>query len=83
MTDDFVRREFNIITWVEFMEPYNVMYIPEQLTDRKSIDFSNVKQENMFLKDYEQKFIQLESCARGEKVCVNKFVWGLRFILKD
>lgn len=28
---NFIRREFNTITWAEFMEVFNVRYFPEQL----------------------------------------------------
>ena len=41
----------------------------------------------MTVREYEQKFIQLERFAPGlcatEKVRTSKFVWGLRFALKD
>ena len=44
LRSDFVDREFNTITWEEFMEVFNVKYFPEQLRDKKSRDFSNLKQ---------------------------------------
>ena len=87
LRSDFVDREFNTITWEEFMEVFNVKYFPEQLRDQKSKDFSNLKQGELSVRDYEQKFIQLERFAPGlcanEKARANKFVWGLRFTLKD
>ena len=83
----FVGREFNSISWGEFMDVFNVKYYPEQIREQKSREFSNLKQEEMTVRDYEQKFIQLERFALGlcstEKSHANKFLWGLRFALKD
>ena len=63
------------------------MYYPEQLREQKSREFSNFKQGEITVWDYEQKFIQLERFSPGlcttEKVRANKFLWGLRFALKD
>ena len=47
LRSDFVDREFNTITWEEFMEVFNVKYFLEQLRDKKSRDFSNLKQGDM------------------------------------
>ena len=84
---NFVGREFNTITWEEFIDVFNVMYYPEQLREQKSREFSNLKQGEMTVRDYEQKFIQLERFSLGicttEKARANKFLWRLQFALKD
>ena len=83
----FAGREFHTITWEEFIDVFNVMSYPEQLREQKSREFSNLKQGEMTVRDYEQKFIQLERFSPGlcttEKAQANKFLWGLRFALKD
>ena len=82
----FAGREFHTITCEEFIDVFNVMYNPEQLREEKSREFSNLKRE-LTIRDYEQKFIQLERFSPGicttEKARANKFLWGLRFTLKD
>ena len=69
------------------MDVFNVKYYLEQIREQKSREFSNLKQGEMNVWDYEHKFIQLERFALGlcatEKTCANKFLWGLRFALKD
>ena len=69
------------------MDVFNVKYYPEHIRDQKSREFSNLKQGEMTVRDNEQKFIQLERFALGlcttEKSLANKFLWGLRFALKD
>ena len=84
---NFVGREFNTISWGEFMDIFNVKYYLEQIREQKSREFSNLKQGEMTVRDYEQKFIQLERFAPGlcttERARANKFLWGLRFGLKD
>ena len=70
-----------------FIDVFNVMYYPEQLREQKSREFSNLKQGELTVRDYEEKFIQLERFSPGicttEKARANKFLWGLRFTLKD
>ena len=41
---NFVGREFNTITWGEFMDIFNVKYYPELIREQKSREFSNLKQ---------------------------------------
>ena len=57
------------------------------MREQKSREFSNLKQGDMTVREYEQKFIQLERFSPGmcstEKARANKFLWGLRFALKD
>ena len=83
----FVGREFYTITWGEFIDVFNIKYYLEQIREQNSREFSNLKQGEMTVRDYEQKFIQLERFSPGlcttEKVRANKFLWGLRFALKD
>ena len=83
----FAGREFDTITWEEFLDAFNVMYYPDQMREQKSREFSNLKQGDMTVREYEQKFIQLERFSPGmcstEKARANKFLWGLRFALKD
>ena len=82
---NFVGREFNTISLGEFMDVFNLKYYPEQIREQKSREFSNLKQGEMTVRDYEHKFIQLERFALGlcttEKSRANKFLWGLRFAL--
>ena len=84
---NFVGRALETITWAEFIEAFNVTYYPEQVREQKSREFSNLEQGVMTVREYEQKFIQLERFAPGlcatEKARTSKFVWGLRFALKD
>ena len=66
---------------------FNVMYYLEQIREKKLREFPNIKQGEMTVREYEQKFIQLERFTPGlcsnEKARANKFLWGLRFALKD
>ena len=39
----FVGREFDTITWGEFIDVFNVKYYPEQFREQKSREFSNLK----------------------------------------
>ena len=83
----FVDRQFDTITWAEFMEAFNVTYYPDQVREQKAREFSNIQQGTVTVSEFEQKFIQLERFAPGlcatERAQTNKFVWALRFALKD
>lgn len=61
--------------------------LPEQVREKKSWEFSNLKQEDITIREYEQKFIQLERFAFGlyatERARASKFEWGLWCVLKD
>lgn len=84
---NFVGREFNTITWLKFIEVFNVKYYLEQLKEQIAMEFSNFKQGDMIVHDYEQTFNQLERFAStmcsSEKARANKFIWVLMFALKD
>ena len=61
----FAGREFNTITWEEFIDVFNVMYYPEQIKEQKSREFSNLKQGGMTVWEYEQESMQLERFTSG------------------
>lgn len=87
LATNFVGREFNTITYLEFLLVFNVRYYLELLREQRTTEFSNFKQVDMTVCDYEQKFIQLERFAptmcSAKKARTNKFIWCLRLALKD
>ena len=79
---NFVGRQFDTITWAEFIDVFNNTYYPKQVCEQKAREFTNLKQEkDQTVREYEQKFIQLErfapSVCASEKARTIKFVWGL------
>ena len=58
---NFVGRQFDTITWAEFIDVFNNTYYPDQVREQKAREFTNLKQEkDQTVREYEQKFIQLE-----------------------
>lgn len=82
---NFVGREFNTITCLEFLTMFNVRYNLEQLREQRPREFSKLKQGDMTVRDYEYKFIQLDrlrpSMCSSKKARANKFIQ--QFALKD
>ena len=55
---NFMNRQFDTITWAEFMGVFNNTYYPEQVREQKAHEFTNLKQEKVqTVREYEQKFI--------------------------
>lgn len=44
LVTNFAGKEFNTITWLEFLAVFNVRYYLEQLRDQRAREFSNLKQ---------------------------------------
>ena len=69
------------------MEKFYEQYFPEPVTQKKVIEFHNLVQGADAVREYAQKFMQLERFSPGllhnEKVRCNKFFWGLKFELRD
>jgi hypothetical protein len=56
----------NTITWQEFRDSFHVHHIPSGVIKLKQREFLTLKQGNMLVNEYLDKFTQLSRCASDE-----------------
>lgn len=69
------------------MEAFNVTFYLKQVKEQKAREISNIQQGNLTMREFKQKFIQLEWFALGlcstKRAWTNKFILALRCTLMD
>ena len=75
------------MTWNEFGRVFTEKYTPVVYRDRKKIEFSELKQGDLFVAEYEIQFVQLSKYApeeiATEELKRNKFERGLNLDIRE
>ena len=70
-----------MINWANFLQAFTDKYIPAVYKDKKKLEFLNLKQEDLFIVDYEIQFVRLSKYIPEEVATYelkrNKFERGL------
>lgn len=66
---------------------FNEQYFPGPVLEQKALEFNNLTQGNDSVREYAHKFFVLEHYSQGslanKKAHARKFLWGLKFELRD
>ncbi|XP_038887130.1 uncharacterized protein LOC120077320 [Benincasa hispida] len=70
------------VSWQQFNQAFYNKYFPLTVRYQKEVEFLNLRQKNMSVAEYEQKFDRLSHfvprLVDTEKKKVERFIWGLR-----
>ena len=82
----FKDRKVEEISWEEFLKVFDGKYFPSHIRKEKMREFLGLRQGNMTVQEYDNKFVELERFTTkmeddGERM--EKFIYGLRAGLRE